>query len=69
MNPALALAIEEAKAANMPNSNIQRAIDRVNDKMLPLEETTYETRSGGAGLIMKHTDNRNRTLPEVKRSY
>ena len=43
MNPALALAIEKAKAANMPNSNIQRAIDRVNDKnAAALEEITYE---------------------------
>lgn len=32
MNSALALAIEKAKAANMPAANIQRAIDRVKDK-------------------------------------
>ena len=54
MNPALALAIEKAKAANMPNSNIQRAIDRVNDKnAAALEEITYEAYGpGGAGLII-----------------
>ena len=69
MNPALALAIEKAKAANMPNSNIQRAIDRVNDKnAAALEEITYEAYGpGGAGLIIEAaTDNRNRTLPEIK---
>ena len=32
MNPALALAIEKAKAANMPNTNIERSIARVSDK-------------------------------------
>ena len=41
MNPSLALAIEKAKAANMPTANIQRAIDRVTDKNAAvLEEIT-----------------------------
>lgn len=69
MNPALALAVEKAKAANMPNANIQRAIDRVNDKNAAvLEEITYEGYGpGGVGIIIETaTDNRNRTLPEVK---
>lgn len=69
MNSALALAIEKAKAANMPNANIQRAIDRVNDKnAAALEEITYEGYGpGGVGLVIETaTDNRNRTLPEVK---
>lgn len=69
MNPALALAIEKAKAANMPNANIQRAIDRVNDKnAAALEEITYEGYGpAGIGLVIETaTDNRNRTLPEVK---
>lgn len=69
MNPALALAIEKAKAANMPNANIQRAIDRVNDKnAATLEEITYEGYGpAGVGLVIETaTDNRNRTLPEVK---
>lgn len=69
MNPALALAIEKAKAANMPNANIQRAIDRVNDKnAAALEEITYEGYGpAGVGLVIETaTDNRNRTLPEVK---
>lgn len=69
MNSALALAVEKAKAANMPNANIQRAIDRVNDKnAAALEEITYEGYGpGGVGLVIETaTDNRNRTLPEVK---
>jgi YebC/PmpR family DNA-binding regulatory protein len=69
MNPALALAIEKAKAANMPNANVQRAIDRVNDKNAAvLEEITYEGYGpGGVGIIIETaTDNRNRTFPEVK---
>lgn len=69
MNSALALAIEKAKAANMPNANIQRAIDRVNDKnAAALEEITYEGMGpGGVGIIIETaTDNKNRTFPEVK---
>jgi YebC/PmpR family DNA-binding regulatory protein len=69
MNSALAIAVEKAKAANMPNANIQRAIDRVNDKNAAvLEEITYEGYGpGGIGIIIETaTDNRNRTLPEVK---
>ena len=69
MNSALALAIERAKAANMPGANIQRAIDRVADKNAAvMEEITYEAYGpGGVGIIIETaTDNRNRTFPEVK---
>ena len=69
MNPALALAIEKAKQANMPNVNVQRAIDRVSDKnAAQLEEITYEGMGpGGVGIIIETaTDNRNRTFPEVR---
>ncbi len=69
MNSALAMAIEKAKAANMPAANIQRAIDRVSDKNAAvLEEITYEGMGpSGVGIIIEAaTDNRNRTLPEVK---
>lgn len=68
-NSALALAIEKAKAANMPNANIQRAIDRVNDKnAAALEEVVYEAYGpGGAGIIVEAaTDNKNRTYPEIR---
>lgn len=69
MNPALAMAIEKARQANMPKDNIQRSIDRVADKNAAvLEEITYEGYGpGGIGIIIETaTDNRNRTLPEVK---
>ncbi len=69
MNSALAMAIEKAKQANMPNANIQRAIDRANDKNAAvLEEVAYEGMGpAGVGIIIETaTDNRNRTLPEVK---
>lgn len=69
MNPALAMAIEKARASNMPKENIQRSIDRVADKAAAaLEEITYEGYGpGGVGIIIETaTDNRNRTLPEVR---
>lgn len=69
MNPALALAMEKAKQANMPNANVQRAIDRVSDKnAAQLEEITYEGMGpGGVGIIIETaTDNKNRTFPEVR---
>lgn len=72
MNSALALAIETAKAANMPNANIQRAIDRVNDKnAAAVEEATYEGYGpGGIGVIVEAaTDNKNRTYPEVRSAF
>ncbi len=68
-NSALAMAIEKAKAANMPLANIQRAIDRVADKnAVQLEEAVYEAYGpGGIGLIIETaTDNKNRTYPEVR---
>jgi len=72
MNSALALAIEKAKQANMPNNNIQRAIDRVSDKNAAvMEEATYEGYGpGGMGIIVETaTDNKNRTYPEVRSAF
>lgn len=69
MNSALALAIEKAKQANMPNANIQRAVDRASDKNAAvLEEIAYEGMGpGGVGIIIETaTDNKNRTFPEVR---
>ncbi len=71
-NSALALAIEKAKAANMPNSNIERSIQRVSDKSAAeLEEVMYEGYGPGgvAVLVECATDNRNRTLPEVRAAF
>lgn len=69
INSALALAIEKAKAVNMPSQNIQRAIDRVADKNAAvLEEALYEAYGpGGIGIIIETaTDNKNRTYPDVR---
>jgi len=69
MNPALALAIEKAKAANMPKTNIDRSIARVSDKSAAqLQEVVYEGYGpGGVAIIVEcATDNTNRTYPEVR---
>jgi YebC/PmpR family DNA-binding regulatory protein len=69
INSSLALAIDKAKAANMPMANIQRAIDRVADKnAAQLEEVMYEGYGpGGIAIIIEAaTDNKNRTYPDVR---
>lgn len=69
MNSSLAMIIEKAKSANMPKESIKRAIDRVSDKNAAvLDEMVYEAYGpGGVGIIIEAaTDNKNRTLPEVK---
>lgn len=73
MNPALALAIEKAKAANMPNTNIQRSIDRGSGKLggAQIQEVMYEGYgSGGVAVLVEcATDNVNRTYPDVKLAF
>jgi YebC/PmpR family DNA-binding regulatory protein len=71
-NSALAMAIERAKAANMPLSNIDRSIQRVKDKSAAdLSEVMYEGYGPGgtAVLVECATDNINRTLPEVRNAF
>jgi YebC/PmpR family DNA-binding regulatory protein len=71
-NFALRLAIDKAKAANMPAANIQRSIDRVKDKdAAQLTEVLYEGYGPGgvAVLVEAATDNINRTYPEVKLAF
>ncbi len=71
-NFALRLAIDKAKAANMPGANIQRSIDRVKDKdAAQLQEVTYEGYgpAGVAILVEAATDNINRTYPMVKLAF
>jgi YebC/PmpR family DNA-binding regulatory protein len=71
-NFALRLAIDKAKAANMPLANIQRAIDRVTDKSAAqLQEVMYEGYGpGGVGVLVEcATDNINRTYPMVKLAF
>lgn len=72
MNPALALAIEKAKQANMPKANIERSIARVADKnAAQLQEVMYEGYGpGGVAVIVEcATDNVNRTYPEVRTAF
>lgn len=71
-NSTLAMAIERAKAANMPMNNIERSIQRVKDKSAAqLEEVTYEGYGPGgvAVLVEAATDNKNRTLPDVRHAF
>ncbi|MBR0431420.1 YebC/PmpR family DNA-binding transcriptional regulator [Candidatus Saccharibacteria bacterium] len=69
MNPSLAMVLEKARLANMPKANIERAIARVADKSAAaLIEETYEAYGpGGVGIVIEvATDNKNRTMPEVR---
>jgi len=71
-NFALRLAIDRAKAANMPLANIQRSVDRVKDKdAAQLQEILYEGYGPGgvAILVESTTDNINRTYPDVKLAF
>ena len=71
-NFALRLAVDRAKAANMPSANIQRSIDRVKDKdAAQLHEVLYEGYGPGgtAILVEAATDNINRTYPDVKLAF
>ncbi len=71
-NSALAMAIEKAKAANMPGSNIDKAIARVADKSAAqLQEVLYEGYGPGGTAILVEcaTDNTNRTYPEVRNAF
>lgn len=73
MNFALRLAIDRAKAANMPNANIQRSIDRGSGKLggEQIQEVMYEGYgSGGVAVLVEcATDNVNRTYPDVKLAF
>jgi YebC/PmpR family DNA-binding regulatory protein len=68
MNPRLKLAIEKAKSFNMPKENIERAIKKYNDNNEKLEENVYEGYGpGGTAIIIESiSDNKNRTLAEIK---
>lgn len=71
-NFSLRLAIDKAKAANMPGANIQRAIDRARDKnAAQLQEVLYEGYGPGGVAILAEcaTDNLNRTYPEVRLAF
>lgn len=69
-NPALKIAIDKAKAVNMPSDNIQKATKKGTGELAgdSLEELLYEAYGpeGVALIIEATTDNNNRTVSEVK---
>ena len=68
-NPRLKMAIETARAANMPKDNIARAIEKASGSAAEaIEEIIYEGYGpgGAAVLIEVVTDNRNRTVAEIR---
>lgn len=73
MNFSLRLAIDKAKAANMPMANIQRSIDRGSGKLggEQIQEMLYEGYGpGGVAILVEcATDNINRTYPEVRLAF
>jgi YebC/PmpR family DNA-binding regulatory protein len=70
MNPRLRTVVAEAKAANMPAENIKRAIQRGTGELpgVTYEEINYEGYGpGGAAIIIETmTDNKNRTVGEIR---
>lgn len=72
-NSKLKLAIQKAKAINMPNENITRAIKRGTGELDSdaLEEIVYEGYAPGGVAVMLEiaTDNRNRTASEIRHYF
>jgi YebC/PmpR family DNA-binding regulatory protein len=72
-NPALRLAIEKANAVNMPKDNIERCIKKATGDLegVTYESLTYEgyAPNGVAVLVECLTDNRNRTVAEVRHAF
>jgi len=72
-NPRLRKAIEDARAANMPQENIKRAIQRGTGEIpgLTFEEVTYEGYGpGGVAVFVEGTtDNKNRTTSEIRHIF
>ena len=73
MNPRLRLAIEKAKAANMPADNIKRNVDKATGNLdgVTYEEIRYEGYGIGGAAIMVDclTDNKVRTVAEVRHAF
>ena len=70
MNPSLRLAVKKAKSANMPSANIDRAIKKGTGDLPGVKFEDFEYEGYGpnsvAILIEIMTDNKNRTLPEIR---
>lgn len=73
MNFSLRLAIDKARASNMPTANIQRSIDRGSGKLggAQIQEVMYEGYGpGGVAILVEcATDNLNRTYPDVRLAF
>jgi YebC/PmpR family DNA-binding regulatory protein len=73
MNPRLGLAVEKAKAENMPKDNIERAIKRGTGEIAgaDYEEITYEGYGpGGVAIFVEAlTDNTNRTVADIRHAF
>ena len=72
-NPTLRTAVDKARAANMPKDNIERAIKKGTGELAggELEEIIYEAYGphGVPILIKCLTDNRNRTLADIRKVF
>lgn len=72
-NPRLRLAIDKAKDANMPNDNVQRAVQRGTGSLegVNYEEIRYEGYgiNGAAVMVDCLTDNKTRTVAEVRHAF
>ena len=72
-NPRLRLAVDNAKSANMPQDNIERAIKKATGELegVSYHELTYEgyAPAGVALLVEVATDNKNRTVAEVRHIF
>src|SRR5271165_3576460 len=73
MNPRLRKAVSDAKAASMPADNIKRAIMRGSGELEggQIDEVTFEGYGpgGAAVLVNVATDNRNRTVSEIRQMF
>jgi YebC/PmpR family DNA-binding regulatory protein len=72
-NPRLRLAVDNAKASNMPADNIDRAIKKATGELegVTYQELTYEGYGPGgvAILVEAATDNKNRTVAEIRHLF
>ena len=72
-NPRLRLAVQKANAANMPKDTIERTIKKAAGELegVTYEEIRYEgyAQAGVAVMIDTLTDNRNRTVAEVRHAF
>lgn len=72
-NPALRLAVDKANSANMPKDTIERAIKKATGELegVQYEEINYEGYGpGGVAILIEClTDNRNRTVSDVRHAF